>query len=136
MNLCRAGVVLLLATALTVGCGSDSGNSDSEAQKVVQQLRSLKKGEILIQGTSAPRIVGPYDFKPGGYIFSFEQKPGDGKLSVALESKPRSHAQPYKLLVDSGQPAGSTPFALAGRLYVHIRDAGGEYILRFRPDRR
>lgn len=130
-----AGAGLVLALAVVAGCGSGSDGSRKEAQEVLQQLKSLQEGEIVIQGFSAPRIVGPYRFKPGGYVFSYRHK-GDERLNVTLESKPRSRAQPYQLLVDSDQASGTKAVALTGKLYVHIVDAGGEYMLRFRPKRR
>ena len=135
MSVRSAGIGLLLALGLGAGCGSDSEGSAEEAQEVVEQLKSLKKGEIFIQGVSAPRVVGPYVFKAGGYTLRFEQKPGTGRLTVAVESKPRSRAQPYQLLVDSERRAGTRSFSLSGKLYVHIVDARGEYVLRFRPNR-
>jgi hypothetical protein len=134
----RAAVIALLLTAgIAGGCGSGSDESDSEAQKVLEQLKTLQKGEILIQGMSAPRIIGPYDFKPGGYLFSFVHREADGeRLVVALESKPRSRAQPYQLLIDSDRSSGMVSVTLTGKLHVHVIEAGGEYVLRFRPKRR
>jgi hypothetical protein len=133
MNVRSAGIALLVAVAIAGGCGSDSEDSSDEAQKIVQQLKSLRRGEIFIQGMS-PRVVGPYDFKPGGYIFTFDQAARSGGLTVALESKPRSRAQPYQLLVKSARASGTRPISLSGRLYVHIVDASGTYVLRFRPN--
>jgi hypothetical protein len=136
MNARTAGVAVLLAAGIAGGCGSGSDES-GEASEVVQQLKSLQKGEILIQGMSAPRVVGPYDFKPGGYLFSFKHDEADGeKLTVALESRPRSRSQPYQLLVDSNRSTGTSSVSLSGKLYVHVVDAGGEYVLRFRPKQR
>jgi hypothetical protein len=122
------------------GCGSSSDDGSGEAAKVVRELQSLEKGEILIQGMSAPRILGPYVFKPGGYVFSFEQ-PGAGeseqkRLIVALESRPRSRSHPYQLLVDSGRGSGTKGVSMSGKLYVHIVRATGDYVLRFTPKRR
>jgi hypothetical protein len=128
-----AGFALLLAAA-AAGCGSQSGDSKREAEQVVKQLTSLQKGEILIQGTSAPRVIGPYDFRAGGYVFSFEHRKADGeRLTVALESKRNSRAQPYQLLVDSDRSAGTSSVSLSGKLFVHVVNASGEYVLRFRP---
>ena len=128
---------MLLAAAVANGCGSQSGDGKGEAEKVVKQLTSLQKGEFLIQGTSSPRVLGPYGFKPGGYVFSFEHREADGaRLTVALESKPQSRAQPYQLLVDAKRGSGSTSVSLSGKLYVHVIAAGGEYVLRFTPKQR
>jgi hypothetical protein len=129
-----AGVALLLAAGVASGCGSQSGDSSGDARKVVKQLKSLRKGEILIQGTSAPRVLGPYEFKAGGYVFSFQHGEADGeRLTVALESQPQSRARPYQLLVDSDRGSGTSSVSLTGKLYVHVVDASGEYLLRFRP---
>jgi hypothetical protein len=135
----RCGVViaLLVAAAAAGGCGSSSDDGSGEAEKVVQQLGSLQRGEILIQGMTAPRVVGPYVFKPGGYVLHFEQ-PGAGeseeeRLIVALESTPGSRAQPYQLLVDSGSGSGRKEVSMSGKLYVHVVRAPGDYLLRFTP---
>lgn len=137
MSVRSAGVALLLAAGTAGGCGSGSDNAGGEAQKVAEQLKTLQKGEILIQGMSTPRVIGPYDFKTGGYLFSFEHREADGdKLTVALESRPRSRAQPYQLLVDSTRSSGTSSVSMSGKLYVHVVDAGGEYVLRFRPKQR
>jgi hypothetical protein len=133
----NGGAALLLAAGIAGGCGSQSGDSSGEAQEVVEQLESLQKGEILIQGTSAPRVIGPYEFKTGGYVFSFRHGEADGeRLTVALESKPRSRTRPYQLLVDSDRGSGTSPVSLTGRLYVHVVEASGEYVLRYRPKQR
>jgi hypothetical protein len=132
-----AGIALLIAAGLAGGCGSGSDDASGEAQEVVEQLKTLQKGEILIQGMSAPRVIGPYDFKAGGYLFSFEHRKAEGKkLTVALESKPRSRTQPYQLLIDSERESGTTSVTHTGKRYVHVLEAGGEYVLRFRPKRR
>ena len=130
-------IALLVAVAAAGGCGSSSDDVSREAEKVVQQLDSLQRGEILIQGMTAPRVVGPYVFKPGGYVLRFEQ-PGareseEKGLIVALESKPGSRAQPYQLLVDSGRESGTKEVSVSGKLYVHILRAPGDYLLRFTP---
>lgn len=130
-------VALLVAAAVAGGCGSKSDDSGAEAEQVVKQLTSLQRGEILIQGTSSPRVIGPYEFEAGGYVFSFEHREAGGaRLTVALESKPESRARPYQLLVDSERGSGTTAVSLTGKLYVHVIAAGGEYVLRFRPKRR
>jgi hypothetical protein len=127
---------LLAAGVAGGGCGSQSGDSKGEAQRVVKQLKSLQKGEILIQGTSA-RVTGPYEFKPGGYVFSFQRSEAHGEpLTVALESQPNSQAPPYQLLVDSDRGSRTSSVSLSGKLYVHVVEASGEYVLRFRPKQR
>jgi hypothetical protein len=132
-------IALLVAAAAAGGCGSSSDDGSGEAAKVVRQLESLQRGEFLIQGMTAPRILGPYVFKPGGYVFRFEQQ-GAGeseekRLIVALESTPGSRAEPYQLLVDSGRGSGTKGVSLSGKLYVHVVRAPGDYVLRFTPER-
>ena len=134
----RRGPAFAAAAALAVlaaGCGG-SGSSDSagpEAEEVVEELKSLRAGEIVIKGSS-PRAYGPYTLERGGYVFRFEQQAdGRARIVVALESKPGSRAQPYALLVDSEERSGTRPVALAGKLYVHVRSAEAEYELRLTP---
>lgn len=126
---CVAAVIACLAT----GCGGSGSGDDAspEAQEVVKELESMKAGEIVIKGSS-PRVYGPYVLENGGYVLSFEQ-PASADLVVALESKPRSRAKPYKLLVDSSDRSGTRPVTLAGKLYVHVVAAGGDYELRLTP---
>lgn len=137
MRLWGVAVALLVAAAVAGGCGSSSDDVSGEAEKVVSQLDSLQEGEILIQGMTAPRVMGPYVFKPGGYVLRFEQ-PGareseEKGLIVALESKPGSRAEPYQLLVDSDRDSGTKEVSVSGNLYVHIVRAPGDYLLRFTP---
>lgn len=132
MNARAAGAILFLALGVVAGCGSGSDDSREEVEEVVEQLKSLKKGEILIQGFSAPRVVGPYRFEPGGYVLSYTHE-GSERLKVALGSKAQSQQQPSQLLVDSDQASGTKAVTLTGKLYVHIVDADGAYTLRFKP---
>ena len=135
----RAVVIVVLALTVLGGCGSSSSSEDGtgEAAEVAEQLKSLEKGEILIQGVSSPRTYGPYVFKEGGYVLHYEQpnaKDGaDEPLTVALQSKRDSRQQPYELVVDSPQHAGKKDMSLSGKLYVHVESSSGEYVLRFRP---
>ena len=122
-----------LAMSLFAGCGgsssSDAGGSD--AQEVVKELESMKAGEILIKGSS-PRVYGPYVLERGGYVLRFQQ-PASEALVIALESKPRSRAEPYELLVDSSDRSGTRPVALTGKVFVHVVAAEADYELRFTP---
>lgn len=132
---CAAVVAAVLVFA--PGCGG-AGNDDAsgEAEEIVEQLQSLKKGEILIQGMS-PRVYGPYALGSGGYVLHFEQAAsGDpARLVVALESKPDSRAAPYQQLVDSKDQAGTRRVTMSGKLYVHVVAAEGRYELRLTPNR-
>lgn len=134
---CRAAVAAAVLAALVTSCGgSRSDDASSEAKEVVRELRSLERGEILIQGSS-PRVYGPYSLKPGGYVLHFDQPDSDGasRLVVALESKPDSRVAPYQRLVDSRERSGTRRVAASGRLYVHVIAAGGEYEIRLKPQR-
>ena len=138
MRPCGVAIALVLVVAAVGACGSSSDDDGSgDAAKVVQQLESLQRGEFLIQGMTAPRVLGPYVFKPGGYVFRFEQQGAreseEERLIVALESTPGSRAEPYELLVDSGRGAGTKGVSLSGKLYVHVVHASGDYVLRFTP---
>jgi hypothetical protein len=132
----RLGSVVLAVAIGAVGCGG-SGSDDTpspEAQEVVEELQSLREGEIVIKGTST-RAYGPYKLKPGGYVLRFEQEAAGGaKLVVALESKPGTRTRPYAVLVDSAERSGTRPVALSGRLYVRVVSAEGEYELRLIPN--
>lgn len=127
---CLAAAVL---ACLAAGCGGSGSSEDTspEAQEVVKELESMKAGEIVIKGSSA-RVYGPYVLESGGYVLSFQQ-PASTDLVVALESKPRSRAKPYKLLVDSDDRSGTRPVTLTGKLYVHVVAAGADYELRLTP---
>jgi hypothetical protein len=129
----QACVVAAVIACLAAGCGGSGSNEDAnpEAQEVVKELESMKAGEILIKGSS-PRVYGPYVLERSGYVLSFQQ-PASADLVVALESKPRSRAKPYKLLVDSDDRSGTRPVTLTGKLYVHVVAAAGEYEVRLTP---
>ena len=130
-----ASVAAAAILALGAGCGG-SGSDEAEspdAQKVVQELESMREGEIVIKGSS-PRAYGPYTLEPGGYVFRFEQESeGPARILVALESKRGSRTKPYELLVDSEAPSGRRRVGLSGKLYVHVMRADAEYELRFTP---
>ena len=131
----HAHVAVAVLAAVAAGCGgSGSGDTGSpEAQEVVQELESLREGEIVIKGSS-PRAYGPYTLEPGGYVFSFEQQAdASARIVVALESKPGSRKQPYALLANSEERSGTRRVALSGKLYVHVLSAAAEYELRFTP---
>ena len=132
-----AGATVLAAALVAgfAGCGG-SGSEDAgpDAQAVVEELKSLEKGEILIQGSS-PRVYGPYVLEPGGYVLRFEQPEAGAasRLIVALESRPGSRTKPYAVVVDSEERSGTRPVGMSGKLYVHVVDAEGAYEVRFTP---
>jgi hypothetical protein len=131
----HAWVAVGAVAVLMAGCGGSASSdaASSDAQEVVNELKSLRAGEIVIKGTS-PRAYGPYTLEPGGYVLRFEQQAGGfARIVVALESKPGSRVQPYALLVDSQEQSGTRPVALSGRLYVHVVRAEAEYELRLTP---
>jgi hypothetical protein len=137
-TLTRLAVGAGLLLALT-GCGSGADTDEAEAERVLGEIKSLKEGEILIRGMTAPRVIGPYTFKPGGYVFRFEQagsNEGDRRMVVVLESRPNSRRDPYQRLVDTRTPSGSAKVVVSGKLYVNVLSADGEYVLRFTPKRK
>jgi hypothetical protein len=127
--------LVAVAVAVAIGCGgSGSDNAQRpEAQEVVEELQSLRKGEIVIKGTS-PRAYGPYTLKPGGYVLTFEQEGADpSRIVVALESKPGSRRKPYALVVNSTDRMGKRAVGITGRLYVRVVSAEAEYELHLLP---
>jgi hypothetical protein len=136
LRACAAVAVAFLLVAGLGACGTGSDDGSEAAQEVVKDLEALRKGEILIKASSSPQVYGPYVFRDGGYNLRFEHGTADdssGRLVVALESKPRSEREPYQLVVDSTKPAGTERVTVDGKLYVHVREAGGDYVLRFTP---
>jgi hypothetical protein len=120
---------MLAAAGVAAGCRSASQDSGSEMQEIADLIKSAKPGEYLIQSSGSLRD-GPYRFKPGGYVFHFEQTDG-GTLVVSLQSKAGSREE---LLVDTTAPEGRRQVSATGKLYVNIV-ADGEYLLRFTPKR-
>jgi hypothetical protein len=133
----RPGSILLLAIVLLAifagGCGGSNEDADSEVDEIVENLKALKPGEILIQGQRREKFSGPYTFRRGGYVLQF-QREGDGNLTVALESRRGSKQPPYQvLLADSEQKAGRREVTLSGKFYVHTTSTADGYVLRFTP---
>lgn len=137
MRLVLAWALAAAALLLAAACGSsaDAEGEGGEAQQVLKEIESLQEGEILIRGLAAPRVTGPYRFKPGGYVLRFEQTV-DGRMLVALESHPNSRRDPYQRLVATSARSGSAQVGLSGMFYVHVIDAAGDYTLRFTPKRK
>jgi hypothetical protein len=136
----------LALAGVGVGCGAKSGSSpqaeDVNTTALLQQLRSVKKGEVLIIGKKPIRFGGPYSFRRGGYVFRYTQNAGDkgGRphLRVSLESRRGSRQKPYQLVVDTNRRRGRAPVRISGRLFVHVVTSSPSYLLRFTPlsDRR
>jgi hypothetical protein len=137
----RRGSISLLAVVslagLVAGCGGSNGDAGAEADQIVKNLQALKPGEIMIQGQRREKFSGPYTFRRGGYILSFERVGENGNLTISLESRRGSKQRPYQLLLaDSGQKAGRREVTLSGKLYVHITSTAEGYVLRFTPKAR
>ena len=126
---------LAALAALAAGCGGSSAGSSEEAQAVIRNFKSLKRGEFLIQGIRHEKFSGPYAFKPGGYVMQFQQDGGSPQLTVSLESNRGATTKPYQQVADTDQPAGRRQVTISGRLYVHVRSSAEGYVLRFTPKR-
>jgi hypothetical protein len=121
---------------LVGGCGGSKEDSGAEVDEIVKNLKSLKPGQILIQGKRKEKFSGPYTLRRGGYVLQFERVGESGSLTVALESQRGSKQPPYKiLLADSSQTAGRRDVTLSGRFYVHVVSTADGYVLRFTPKR-
>ena len=132
INAIRAASASVLAL-LAAGCGG-SGDATGEAEAILDDLRGLKPGEILIKSEAAPRVSGPWTLKPGGYLLHFEHAPDDGevKLRVSL-GRTRTAAAATRPIIDTSEPSGTRPLIMSGRVFVHIEQAGGPYRLRLTP---
>jgi hypothetical protein len=96
-----------------------------------------KPGTITVKG-SGPEIFGPYNLKPGGYTFSFEQMPdnlGFNKTSlvVSLESKPNKYNEPYQLLCNTSKRTGSNQVVVSGKLWVDVSSSANDFLMTFVP---
>jgi len=127
---------LVLLCALAAGCGGSKDGASLEANEVIRNLKSLKPGEILIQGERREKFSGPYTFKPGGYLFRFRRLGDSGRLTVSLETRRGSKRAGYKLLVDTERAMGTRSVPVKGKRYVHIVSSADGYLLRFTPKRR
>jgi hypothetical protein len=131
----------LALAGLGVGCGAKSDSSQQveavNTTALLEQLRSVRKGEVLIIGKKPIRFGGPYLFRPGGYVFRFTQHAGDRgdqpHLRVSLESRRGSRQKPYQLVVDTNRARGRAPVRISGRLFVHVVTSSPSYLLRFTP---
>jgi hypothetical protein len=130
-------LAIVSLAGLVGGCGGSSDDAEAEAQNVLQNIKALKPGEILIHGQRREKYSGPYTLQRGGYVLRFQREGESGKLTVALESQRGSKQAPYQLLLaDSEQKAGSREVTLSGNFYVHIRSTAEGYVLRFTPKTR
>lgn len=129
-------LALTLLCALAAGCGGSNDHVSSEANDVIRSFKSLKPGEILIQGQRREKYSGPYAFRPGEYVFRFRRLGDSGRLTVSLESHRGSKQNPYKLLVKTDRQAGRRSVRVKGERYVHILSSADGYVLRFTPKQR
>jgi hypothetical protein len=134
----NAGAVLAFAVLAVVasGCGGSEGNEDAEAEAVISRLKSLKPGEILIQGQRKEKFSGPYTLRKGGYVLRFQRMGDEGRVTVSLESKRGSRQQPYELVLDDfDRQAAQRSVTVTGKVYVHVQSSADGYLLRFTPKR-
>ena len=136
MRVAVAFVVALVSVG-AIGCGSEKDDGSAEAREVIQEIESLRPGEILIKGSSAPRVYGPYDFRNGGYRVRFEHgRPEETprRLVVAVSQKPDGTAK--QPTIDSTSARGTATVTTHGRVYVAVREATAPYVIRFIPRRK
>jgi hypothetical protein len=129
-------LALAVLCAFAAGCGGSNHDASLEANEVIRNLKSLKPGEILIQGERREKFSGPYTFKAGDYLFRFRRLGDSGRLTVSLESRRGSKQKPYELLVDTDRQAGRRNVTVKGKRYVYILSTADGYVLRFTPHRR
>jgi hypothetical protein len=133
----RRGPIILAVVSLAGffgGCGGSNEDAGPEVEDVIKNFKSLKPGEILIQGQRKDKFAGPYTLRRGGYVLRFQREGESGNLTVALESQRGSKQPPYQLLLaDSDQKAGRREVTLSGKLYVHVTSTADGYLLRFTP---
>jgi len=119
-----------------------SGRSPIQSKPALAR-KPKQAGEILLVGSIQGKIFGPSNFKPGGYLFRFEQyDPKQPNLNfsseassfvVSLESKPGEVDSPYQLLVNATQKTGTNQVYVSGKLYIDVSSASASYVLRFTP---
>ena len=131
-----AALVALSLATLLAGCGGESGNDDAEAQSIIQSFKSLKPGEILIQGQRAEKFSGPYQLRKAGYVVRFRRLGEEGAVTVALESQRGSSTPPYELVLDEFEGAtAQRKTSATGKLYVHVKSTADGYVLHLTPRR-
>jgi hypothetical protein len=109
--------------------------------KPKQGRQAAKTGTITISGAAIPRTFGPFDFKPGGYRFSFVQLgDNDGHpwnqstgFLVYVAGKLSPLAGPFQRLVNRSAKSGSTLMTKSGKLYVEVASGGPPYKITFAP---
>jgi hypothetical protein len=132
----RSSLAALALLCAVAGCGGSDDDAGAEANEVISNFKSLKPGEILIQGQRREKYSGPYTFEAGGYSFRFQRLGDSGRLAVSLESQRGSKQKPYELLVDTDRATGRGSVTVKGKRYVHISSSADGYVLRFTPKRR
>ncbi len=130
-------------TCLWGGRLARSGSSPV-GSKPALAAKPKRPGEILLRGSTSPKLFGPFTFGPGGYLFRFEQYDPNNptrnfatessSFLVSLESVPDEVTDPYQLLVNATQRTGSNQATVSGRLYVNV-NGDYSYVLRFTPRR-
>ena len=157
MSLARVIVVLAVLLGLA-GCGGDRIITQTVTRTVAippPSERATKApslaaqapgpGEILVNGNTAPKTFGPYDFEPGVYKFQYEQfapdtpglnfKTDASPLAVMINRKPRVTAADSQLIVNASERTGDNLVEISGRFYVDVTSADHSYVLRFTPQR-
>ena len=129
---------LIVVTGLAGACGgsSDDNDADVDVDALIESLKSVKPGEIMIQGQRTEKFSGPYRLRKGGYLLRFQREGVGGSLTVSLESVRGSMRKPSQLLLDdSDEKAGQRSVNVSGTFYVHVQSSADGYVLRFTPKR-
>ena len=132
--------LIALAAVVTVvsGCGSDSPEEDAAATAVLEDLQGLREGEILIKGSRAPYVYGPYTANAGTYRLRYEHGEGQstaGRLVVAVQTSKSADDPSATTAIDSRRAMGSETVRIGAKLFVNVREARAPYVLRFTPGR-
>src|SRR5450759_2434449 len=134
-----AGATPSVSTSSDATAAISSGaTASSPATEPVVTAPKVKPGTIVVRG-NGPTMFGPYKFKPGGYVFHFEQTPtpgdefNDTSLVISLESKAQQFDEPYPLLCNTSAESGTNQVVVKGRLWVDVSSSANDYVLTFTP---
>ncbi len=145
LRLAGVAATLALMLAAAAGCGSDDSNATSTPQASDAQAAAPKlarqpprRGEILIDGESAPAIYGPFS-GTGPYLLRFERHQPPTETSSApvgplvATTVSQAGGQPQQVLVNSGDRRGRYEVFLSGKFLIDVPVADAPYLIRLTP---